>query len=338
MVLLVNKCFYRGEIINILCFGSYAQIIKTATSETNEGAVNMLFNSIIKPISLLNKNGDEYFVAKEEASKLINSKMDVPQEIRRSADAPKVKESIFTYFENCVITKILTSKSKLLSDLVQLINLNLYITDSDKFKLLKNAHENSLDVFLAEIFLYIIQLPNNLSKLVAYNPSSMVEISTEIVPDIVTLAKFRLRLFIETKGYCPNDNCNEPLFFTKNEKTVERFKATRIDPKISSSVYENIIALCPKCHDEYAVSLTQEEIKRLSDIKASLIREASALETAAEIKIEADIAEVLHKIAVAPEGELIPLNYTPVQVTKKIYKNNGMLLRKTLFNVTTYFN
>jgi hypothetical protein len=334
----ITKGYGGGIAMSALCFGSYAKLIKAATSETNEGVVNMLFDAVATPLSLRNKVGDAYYIGKEDASRLLNCKLSVPLEIQRSTEATAVKGTIVEYFKDKVVAHILKSTSQLLRDLVQLINSDAGITDSDKKSLLAQATEGTLTEFLVCVFLYAVQQPNDFSKKASVKKENhLYEFSDALVPDISIVDKFHLRLLIEAKGYCPNDNCGEQLFITKNGKTTERFKATRIKAD-ASDTFENLIALCPKCHDTYAVSPTPDETLCLQKIKAALMREASAFETASEIKIEAEIDEVLSRIASATESELVPLTYKPVKVTRKIRKENGMLLRRTLFNVTTYFN
>jgi hypothetical protein len=320
-----------------LCFGRYATLLKTATNQTQEYTVNMLFDAVVSPLSIKNKAGEPFYIEKGEASRLLNCKMGIPVEIQRGANSVAVTDSIVEYFSDTVIPSISKSKSKLLQDVAQLVKADAAITDSDKADLLSREKENTLAEFLANVFLYVIQQENDSSKLtalIAANKSYQMEISDTLVPDI---SAFDLRLFAETNGHCPNDNCGEPLFITKSGKTINRYKITRICADIPES-FENSIALCPKCHDLYTVSPTAAEVERMACIKATLMRDSAALELAIEIKIEEGIGEILNMIANVSDGELVPLNYHPVKVEQKITKENGILLRKTLFNVTTYFN
>lgn len=161
--------------------------------------------------------------------------------------------------------------------------------------------------------------------------------SKELTPINGTHGDYNLRLLIESKGYCQNYGCNEPLLVMKNGKSLERYNITQISVDKPKDAFDNLIALCPKCHSEYVLAPSENETKRLLEIKSSLMRDATAMESASEVKIEAGIADVIHKIA-SPPGELIPLNYEPVAVADKIEPQNRMLLTKTLFHVSTYFN
>lgn len=165
---------------------------------------------------------------------------------------------------------------------------------------------------------------------------SMVEFSNELIPSITQIAENHSSLFVETRGYCPNDGCGSPLFISKNGMRHLRYKVTSIKSSMTHT-FDNLIALCPKCADEYNLSRTPESAKRLAEIKQTLAKEASALESISEIQLETEISNVLQSIVTVPQDKLIPLNYEPVMVTNKIHKENSMLLRKTLYNVTTYF-
>lgn len=326
--------------MNEMSFSKYAVAIKSALKDAtaNEDVTELLFNSVVFPVSLINKAGDPFTVSKETASKLFNQLINVPREIRKASVAQEVTSSIYNYFSKNVLPRLLPGlEQDLLLKLTTLIKEDISIANDIKNSFQANAQKNTLAEFLADVFLYTLKKDNKLPKLKLTAENDSQKFSAEPIPDI-PYEKHKLRLFIEAKGYCPHDNCGEPLFFTKNTETIERYKATQIRSDVSSDLFENLIALCPKCHDEYNLSSTPDEVQRLSDIKYSLMREALALEVASEIKIEADIYNILRKIATVPQDELIPLNYEPVMVIKKIHKDNSLLLRKTLFNVATYFN
>lgn len=323
--------------MDTLCFSTYATAIKAALKEVpaNETVADLLFNSIALPVSLMNKAGDPFGVTKETASKLFNRLQDVPRKIRESASNPKVTSSIYSYFEKSVLPRISPGlEDDLLLRLSNIIESDNSISSETKKQFIDKAQKNTLAEFLANVFLYTVKKGNKLPQLVT---------STEIIPHVVEQGLLSsqidhgLRLLLETKGYCPNNNCAEPLFITKNGKSQNWFKATRIRLDRPADQFENLIALCPKCHDEYVLAPSTNETQRLESIKVMLMRESLAKEAASEIKIEAEIADVIHKIA-SPEVEPVPLNYEPKTIKEKILKENRILLGKTLFHVNTYFN
>lgn len=101
--------------------------------------------------------------------------------------------------------------------------------------------------------------------------------------------------------------------------------------------YENLIALCPKCKNKYLLSPSQDDIKRMADIKRHLMLEANAIEALADSKIEEGVNRVLRKISTTPFTELIPLNYDPVEVKRKIKRDNVPLFIKIQSSVNIYY-
>lgn len=161
---MIKSCEKSSQFTDVLCFGSYVKLLKASTLESNESIINLLFDAIAKPLGLICKNKLPFEICKEDASRLINCKMNVPLEIKRSADVDLVKSSINDYFHTAILSCITKSRSKLLNDLVELIKSDVNITDSDKTKLLEKAKENTLAKFLTNVFLYVVQQPNNLEK------------------------------------------------------------------------------------------------------------------------------------------------------------------------------
>ncbi|WP_157075966.1 ABC-three component system protein [Neobacillus fumarioli] len=161
--------------------------------------------------------------------------------------------------------------------------------------------------------------------------------SGQLVSDDGIKNEFGLRLIMETNGICPNDNCYQPLYVTSNGKTAASYEIAQIDPKLKPDSYENLIALCPKCKNKYLISPSQDDIKRMADIKRHLMLEANAIEALANSKIEAGVNRVLRKISNTPVTELIPLNYNPVEVKKKIKRDNVPLFIKIQSSINIYY-
>jgi hypothetical protein len=155
--------------------------------------------------------------------------------------------------------------------------------------------------------------------------------------DAVIFEKYGLRLFVEAGAFCPNDDCDEPLYFEKHGKSEYSFIPTSINPEDSPLDFDNLIALCPKCSDYYSQSPSDDEIRRMSEIKASIKSEAASQEIASDVRIESGIRLVLQRIATAEDAALIDLSYTPQMVINKITGDNKALRRKVLSNVVTYF-
>lgn len=75
----------------------------------------------------------------------------------------------------------------------------------------------------------------------------------------------------------------------------------------------------------------------MADIKRHLMLEANAIEALADSKIEEGVNRVLRKISTTPFTELIPLNYDPVEVKRKIKRDNVPLFIKIQSSVNIYY-
>ena len=147
------------------CFAEYAKIIIEATHESNEDTVNILLDSIVKKVGIQGKNKLEYTASKETVSRLLNRKDDVYSEIVLSSDLPSVRESIVKYFEDNIVSKMLTNSiSDAIYKLKNLISEDDTISPEQKTTLLENAKPDKLAAFISNAFLYSLTKPNKLRK------------------------------------------------------------------------------------------------------------------------------------------------------------------------------
>lgn len=144
------------------------------------------------------------------------------------------------------------------------------------------------------------------------------------------------QLLVENKGNCPFKGCGKPLVLSNNEATQAYFDVIMIDSK-SGEHSENLIALCPECAAKYLLSHTEEDQIELQDLKISMYEHLLAQKSLTDIKVEEAISEVLEVLYVTDPNEITKLNYEPQSVRDKIYKNNYLLLRTNIFNVTQYY-
>lgn len=120
--------------------------------------------------------------------------------------------------------------------------------------------------------------------------------------------KYGVRLLVEANGTCQNDNCCQPLYVTNNRKSTMSYKITQINPSLPSYSFENLIALCPKCNSKYILSANDADIKRMNEIKKTLMDESDARETLSDSKVEDGVDRVLRKLQNTSQDELVPLN------------------------------
>ena len=177
-----------------LCFGKYMTIIKTSLRDTtaNEDVAELLFNAVVIPVDLKNKDNEPFFVTKEVASKLINCKQNIPTAIRKACVDTKVSKSIHSYFEQTVLSKLMPGlEDDILSKFSITIREDNNIADDMKATLLANAQKNTLAVFLANVFLYTLKIANKDSeKKPVINGQTASETTSEQTSDFDTKKRF----------------------------------------------------------------------------------------------------------------------------------------------------
>lgn len=145
-------------------------------------------------------------------------------------------------------------------------------------------------------------------------------------------------LVAEERSVCPNDGCSTPLFVNVGGKLGANYEVTFIDPSVSETRMENLIALCPACYSKYITGRTDEQVQRLLHIKKSLVDDYEAKETVSMQKVEDGIRKVLEKIPKMQVPANIDLNYNPVTLRQKIAADNLMLYLKAKTNVNVYYS
>ena len=146
-------------------------------------------------------------------------------------------------------------------------------------------------------------------------------------PSKTTISKYSTALLHETGGHCPNEGCANSLFTKKDGVQAPLCSITRIQ-LTEEDIFENLIALCPICHNKYTTNPTEKETTNLQEIKASLMRTTSATELLSEVTIETEIINLLLMIDTVDDDKLPPLTFDPVSVKMKIGGDDKPLLRK----------
>lgn len=150
-----------------LVFSNYVVELKNAWRGTiaNENLIQLLYDSIVMPLSLMDKNDEYITVKKETASRLINRKDNVSPKIRQEVDNPVIQRSIVKYFSDVVIPEIFISgQNELLHKMMILVNGDSDISQAKKTELSDLAQKNTLAEFLANAFLYTIIRDNKIQK------------------------------------------------------------------------------------------------------------------------------------------------------------------------------
>lgn len=103
--------------------------------------------------------------------------------------------------------------------------------------------------------------------------------------------------------------------------------------------YENLIAVCHDCFQNYTLSHTKAKEKSLKAIKKLQIDARSTRQTLDDIAINKGIELVIENLSNAKPSELKDLTYDPVSVSEKIDEDNCYFLVNDIKNnVARYYN
>ena len=105
---------------------------------------------------------------------------------------------------------------------------------------------------------------------------------------------------------------------TASEKTI--LKDVEVDGD-DSEAFENKIALCKNCHDEYDAKKTVESYNQMLELKRHLHSELKAKKMLSEENIEDELTAVVKALSTAKQEDLNgigSLNYSSLKVSQKV--------------------
>lgn len=158
----------KGEnILDRLCFGTYAKIIMTSIREPNDQirVAELLLGLIIDNENITNQNGDPFVVTNKITSNLFNCKANLRKKIKEASSLPKIVDAAKDYFEDVLIPEIMPEMiHDLLAAMKKLISSDTTIPADKKKELLNSAEIKSLSIFLSDTLLYAMKRQNKFSQ------------------------------------------------------------------------------------------------------------------------------------------------------------------------------
>lgn len=165
-----------------------------------------------------------------------------------------------------------------------------------------------------------------------------------------------LILYNEVNGLCPL--CNIPLLYEKGSRLNKRVNLAHIYPHsptieeinllkdveiLSEDVdnIDNIIWLCPNCHEKFDKPRTLNGYNELLKLKKNFIQNRLISEEFNNYKIEEEIKEILNFLVnyESSETENMLLEYNPKTIDNKTNLTISSLTKKQIkSNVREYFN
>lgn len=312
-----------------LNLSSYIQIMqgRMVTNYTQENTGIFLLSAINNLI-----DADKYVnIDAKKVSRIVNRIDPVPETFRIASNDKNVISGVIKYFENEVSKDLNTNLiDDLKEDLENLIQSAENVSSGKKKSLL--SYKDHMPRFLAEIFIYTLNLPNKRQN---------EGIDTNDAP-----------LLLEANYECPISHV--PLVENIKGQPVKRyaittifpddlppdkekaFKAVMKKPKNLSSP-ENLIALSTKSAEEYLLDPTLDEFKMLVELKSVLSSNYEAIRDVDKVDLEESIRIVLEALMDIDDGdELETLSYDALRIDQKI-PDDGLLQKDIQSKVVQFY-
>jgi len=334
--------------MSVVCFGSFAKVIKNAikvTSPTDEDVVYLLLGSITHPLSLKNKNGGEFLFDKKEISGYMTSKLNVPSVISNAA--PLAKDSIVTSFEKEIVSKLTTAeeRSTLLDATRLLVQNDVAVPPNTRNNFILLAKDDSLAAFICDVFVYAVKVDNVFNapkKAGAVSSHSTIYLSdseTYLLAEVNMACAKCSGSFMKTKGAnAVPEYAIASIYLLNPTPAQDAVLKTLPLPTYGFDDFENKIALCLKCKNEYLAAFSADEYNNLLSLKTEASKLYQARLSLDKIETENDLTEIISKLASIPQQDLgKSLSMKALRVDKKIPATNAILRIKVSSYATPYF-
>lgn len=297
-----------GTMINVLRNG-----LKTNRSQKSAGF--LLLDAIIRQEMTAESVGIIQ-IDERRISQIANGKCQVPNGLDLASQIPEVRKAVLEYFRERVLPDMNSfTGSDALQRLAKIIEDDTTIADEKRAELMEYFQQKDIARFLSEVFLYALNRPNKKDE---------DHIQTEEI------------LYLDEVSYrCPV--CGARLIERKKEVALKRFEIVKIDSNKEGQSFDNTIALCGSCAEEFRIGTTFKEIQQMKVRKDTLRKRNEASLKVDEIKLERDIREVVDRLAaLKDETEMQELSYDALRIDQKIHGN--VFLRTQIAGfVTKYY-
>ena len=157
----------------------------------------------------------------------------------------------------------------------------------------------------------------------------------------------------EVNGFCPK--CGKPLIKKTSKSYIKQYEIAHIypcnptskdldilksvAPPINTEAFENKIALCFDCHNEYDEAKRTERYFELCEIKSKLLNKRFITERGYYYPLEDEISVILSKLSNITDAEIgsLKLNMKALKIKDKLEEDYRLLRAEIEGNVTKYF-
>ena len=124
-----------------MVFEEYMSILKKHFKQkiSNEELCGILFDAIIIPADLKNRNGEILTLDKAEVSRIMNRKKNIPRALQEHVRDKKVLNGLENYFETNIVAELVPDTSDLIHQLLNVIKQDESISSTNKNKLRLSA-------------------------------------------------------------------------------------------------------------------------------------------------------------------------------------------------------
>lgn len=139
-----------------MLFSEYINLLKAhfCKSISNEELFGILFDAVIVPIDLRNKNGDPFVFDKVAISRVMTGKQNVPRQIRDNIYEPAVLSGLVSYFEDNIVSELVPKRDDLCFQMMEALRADRMISPQHLAEFQMLATPSSIAAFLAEVFAY----------------------------------------------------------------------------------------------------------------------------------------------------------------------------------------
>lgn len=268
----------------------------------------------------------------KKISRLVSRKDPVPDDIKQAALRNDIAVKVEEYFRQKVMSDINPyTKDDVLQKLMNIIIQDAEIAQRKKneFQRLYDAEDDAY--FLYSVFMYVLQRNNKIiANAVEYQDAPLLaEVNYEcplthekLVEEVKGIPKKKY----EITQIFPDDLPSE---------LAATFNAVYPRPK-NLDAPENLIALSQEASENYLMSPTVDEYKKLYEIKQVTSKQYKAINAINRIELEAEIrAAIEGLISINPSDVLPQLEYAALRIDQKV--SDALLMNDVRNHVLQYY-
>lgn len=149
-----------------MVFAEYARVIKRHCKHKISDAdlCELLFDAVIEPLDLRNRNGEIWTVDKAEVSRIMNRKKNIPKALQNHICDKKVRDELEEYFQTQIVAKLVDDTLDLLWQMMRLLDGDKNISPAHKEKFRDMASPQSASLFLSEVFVHALRQKNKTTQ------------------------------------------------------------------------------------------------------------------------------------------------------------------------------